>query len=409
MVNHAILGPSGAYRWLVCTPSARFEEQLPNEDTVFAKEGTLAHEVAALVLAARSGTYKGSDKMWWADMDAIELLVNDFYEKQDRPSEFADMLDHAEDYAQYVISQTPFDGEVHIGGDSFDMDFNNIAKHILIENRYDVFDYVPLGFGTSDSTIRTKRVIYVTDYKYGAGVRVSAINNAQMKIYGLGALLKAKSEGFNDVQTIVMSIYQPRAGGSSSWQISAEKLLEWADEIVKPQALKAIAGIGEFVPGKHCQFCRARNNCKAFYNEFAELRSLKDSRELTDVDLANVINFGPAVASWVKKVTDDTVARMERGQKVKGFKLVKGRGRRSFTNEDMVVDELIGENFDSYQIFEPKMRSLTDLEKTLGKNKFNELLGRWVKTVEGKPAIVSEDDDRPAIGKLGADEYDEED
>lgn len=408
MSNHAILGPSGAYRWLVCTPSARFEEQLPNEDTVFAREGTLAHEVAALVLSARAGTYGGTNKQWWADMDALEEMVNQFYEDQDKPTEWADMVDHAEDYAQFVIGHAPHDGKIHIGGESFDMDFEGIAKHILIENRYDVFDYVPLGFGTSDSTIRTKHVIYVDDLKYGAGVRVSAINNAQMKLYGLGALLKARAEGWDEIHTVVMSIYQPRAGGSSSWQISVDKLLEWAETVVKPQAVKAIAGIGDFVAGKHCQFCRARNNCKAFYNEFAEIRSLTDYREMSDNDLANVINFGPAVASWVKKVTEDAIARMEKGQTVKGFKLVKGRGHRSFTNEDMVVDELLGADFDSYQIFEPKLRSLTNLEKTLGKNKFNELLGQWVKTVEGRPAIASEDDDRPAVGKLGADEYDEE-
>lgn len=394
---------------MVCTPSARFEQQLPNEDTVYSREGTLAHEVAALMLSNRAGIYQGTHMEMLDDLDILEKEVDTFYEKLGQPSGFQDMYDHAEDYAQFVLGHAPHDGEVLIGGEHLEKNFDTIAKHILIENRYDVFEYVPLGFGTSDSTIRTKHVIYVDDLKYGAGVRVTAIKNKQMMLYGLGALKKAYAEGWKEIHTVVMSIYQPRAGGSSSWQISAEALLAWAEEEVKPKALQAIAGLGDFVAGEHCQFCRARNNCKAFYNEFAELRSIKDYREIDETDLANVLNFGPAVASWVKKVREETVLKMQKGNKVKGFKLIKGRGRRSFVNEDFVVDELVGAGFDSYEIFEPKLRSLTDLEKSLGKNKFNQLLGELITTVEGMPALASEDDDRPAIGKLGADIYDDED
>ena len=53
--KHAILSPSAAYRWLACTPSARFEEQLPEEESTYAAEGTLAHELAALLLSASWG------------------------------------------------------------------------------------------------------------------------------------------------------------------------------------------------------------------------------------------------------------------------------------------------------------------------------------------------------------------
>lgn len=406
---HAILGPSSAYRWLVCTPSARFEQQQPDDESVYAQEGTLAHEVAALVLAARSGTYKGSHERWVEDVSGLELLIDRFYEGQGKPSEFRSMFDYAEDYATFVLESLDHGGEVVIGAEHTEKNFDKIAKRVLIESKYDMFDYVPLGFGTSDATVHTKKVLYVTDYKYGAGVRVSAVNNTQGKLYGLGALAKANAEGWKDIETVVIRIYQPRAGGASSWQISAEALREWGEAEVKPKALQAIAGIGDFVAGEHCHFCKARLKCKAFYDRFAEVPNLQDKRELTYDDLKEVLTFGPALASWVKKMEEEAVRKLERGTKLPGFKLVKGRVRRSFRNEDDVVDALIGAGFDSFDIYDPKLRSLTDLEKALGKNKFNQLLGADIITVEGKPALAPEDDDRPAIGKVGADEYDDED
>lgn len=409
MANHAILGPSGAYRWMVCTPSARFEQQLPDEETEYAKEGTLAHEVAALILAARSGTYLGKHSQFLDDLDILEKMVDEFYADMDKPTEFQSMLDHAEDYAAFVLAHAPNEGEVLIGGEHQEKNFDQIAKHILIENRYDVFKYVPLGFGTSDFTLRTRYILYVDDYKYGAGVRVSAIKNLQIMLYALGALEKARAEGWNEIHTVVMSIYQPRAGGSSSWQISVEKLLKWAKDEVKPKALDAIAGVGEFVPGKHCQFCRARNNCRAFYDKFAELKKIADRREITPKQLKEVLTFGPALAGWVKKLEADTVNKIENGKKVPGFKLVQGRNRRSFKNEDYVVDELVGAGFDTWDIFDQKLRSLTDLEKSLGKNKFNEILGTHIINTPGRPALAPEDDDRPAVGRSGADEYDDPD
>lgn len=414
MSNHAILGPSAASRWLTCTPSARFEQFQPNDETSYAREGTIAHEIAALILAVRSGTYLDTHEAFLNDLDILEQAADDFYKEAGTPSEFQTMLDYAEDYAQFVLNLAPH-GDVIIGGEHLERNFDPIAKHILIENRYEVFEYVPLGFGTSDHTTRTKKVLYITDYKYGQGVRVSAVKNTQMMLYGLGGLKKAIADGWHEIGKIVLSIYQPRAGGSSSWQISASELIEWGNVEVKPKALQAIAGVGEFVPGKHCQFCKARNVCAAFYEEFETVSLLKDKRLITKDQLNYLLNVGPAVATWIKKKLDDTVQRMQKGDTVEGYKLVKGRTTRTFTSEDAVVDILIGEGYESDEIFnEPVLRSLTDLEKALGKNKFNELLGTVVRKSEGKPALASEDDDRPAIstGTAGYDEtpdYSEDD
>lgn len=385
MGSHAILSPSSAYRWLACTPSARFEEQYSDEESVYAREGTIAHEVAALVLSARAGIFQGTQQNYNAMLSKLEYEAKVFYEEQGKPSEFQAMLDYAEEYAEFIKEQAP--------------------GTILIEQRYKLTDFVPLGYGTADATNITKTVLYVTDYKYGAGVRVAATANKQMMLYGLGALLVAKEKGF-EIDTLILSIFQPRAGGVSSWQISVTDLLKWANEEVKPKAKIAMAGIGDFVAGEHCQFCKAKTVCKAFYDRFAVLKKIKDKREMSEQDTIDVLTFGPSVASWAKKVEEETVNKLSKGGKLPGYKLVAGRGRRSFKSEDEVVDILIGEGFESYDIFDPKLRSLTDLEKSLGKAKFGELLGNEVIKLEGKPTLTIEDDDRPAIGASAADEYD---
>ena len=375
--KHAILSPSAAYRWLACTPSARFEEQLPEEESTYAAEGTVAHELAALLLSARAGVFKGSQKTLNAMLGKI--TTNPMYSDE--------MLEHCEAYATYVLDK---------GGE------------VLIEHSYDLTKYIPLSFGTADATNLDKTVIHVTDFKYGAGVRVGATANKQMMCYGLGDYEAAAKKGFKP-ETVSLSIFQPRVGGPSSWDISVADLLKWAEEEAKPRATLAIAGIGDFVPGKHCQFCKARANCKAYYDRFADLKNIQDKRTMTVVDVATVLTYGPLVSSWVRKVEEENTAKMEKGEKIPGFKLVAGRGKRSFQNEDDVVDILLGEGYESYQIFDPKLNSLTAIEKLVGAKRFKVLFENQVITVPGKVQIAPEEDERPAIGISAADEFDEED
>lgn len=372
---HAILSPSSAYRWLACTPSARFEEQIPEEVSEYAAEGTLAHELAALILDARSGRNVYPQTTFNAELSKI--TSNKLYSDE--------MLNHCEQYAAFVTDK---------------------GLDILIEYSYDLSKYIPLSFGTADATVFSKNVIHVIDLKYGAGVRVAATANKQMMCYALGAYELAIAKGLKP-ETVCLSIFQPRAGGPSSWDISVTDLLSWAGAEAKPKGALAIAGRGEFVPGKHCQFCKARTSCKAYFDHFSHLKAIKDKRVMTDADIIEVLTWGPLVAAWAKKVEEDTVKRLESNKPLKGFKLVAGRGRRTFKNEDDVVDILIGEGLEN-EIFDSSIKPLTTIEKLLGAKRFKELFADQVINVPGKPQIAPADDARPAINASAADEYDDD-
>lgn len=395
--RHAILGPSSAYRWLTCTPSARFEEQLVDEETAYAAEGTLAHDLAALILSSRSGVFKGTQAVFNQMLTDLERQVIEFYESvgnDNGKAEFHEMLDYAEAWALHVCS--------HVHGVQ--------EAEILIEREYDLSQFIPVGFGTSDATARTRKILYVDDYKYGAGVIVSAVNNEQLQIYGLGAYLDAVEAGYTEIETVVLSIFQPRAGngGPTSFEISVSDLLLWAETIVRPRALLAIAGAGDFVPGKHCQFCKARTSCKAYYDRFAEIKKISDRRQMAPRELSIVLAYGPMVKTWVGKVEEEAVRKLQNGQKIPGYKLVNGRNSRKFKNEDDVVETLLAENFDTEQIFKSELRALTDLEKQVGPKRFAELFASQIINTPGKPQITDEEDPRPSIGASAADDYDEE-
>lgn len=395
--RHAILGPSSAYRWITCTPSARFEEQLPNEETTYAAEGTLAHDLAALILSSRAGIFRGNQAKFNGMLNAIEAQVIAFYESigsDNGKAEFHEMLDYAEAWAAYVRS--------HADGTQ--------EAEILIEHEYDLSEYIPVGFGTADATVRTRKVLYGDDYKYGAGVVVSAKDNYQLMIYGLGAYLEAVADGWTEIEVLVLSIFQPRAGGLEPvpFEITVDDLLHWAETILRPAALLAIAGAGDFVPGKHCQFCRARTSCKAYYDRFAELRKIHDRRQMSARELSIVLAFGGMIKSWVGKVEEEAIRKLQTGHKVPGYKLVNGRNTRKFKNEDDVVEILLAEDFETEQIFKSELRALTDLEKQVGPKRFAELFASLIINTPGKPQIADEDDERPAIGLSAADDYDDE-
>lgn len=393
--RHAILGPSSAHRWLVCTPSARFEEQIPNEDSVFSREGTLAHELAALVLSSRCGVFQGPQKQFNDMMESWQAEILAFYksiEAVDPWAEYLVMLEHAEEWAAYVQ----------------DIYQRSDYSRLYIEREFDLSQFVPLGFGTSDGTVALPTVLHCLDYKYGAGKVVVAENNDQLKLYALGALTALVRE-IPDYkpETVVLHIFQPRAGGASAWSISVGDLLEWAEFTVAPAAALAIAGQGDFVAGNHCQFCRAQTVCRARFKEFEAILRVGDRREMSDRDRALVLDRGDVLASWVKKVKEKAVADLQSGKKVAGFKLVAGSGRRHFTNEDAVVDALLSTEL-CEDIFESKMRSLTDIEKSLGKKRFATLLNELVYTKAGAPVLVGEEDSRPSIGASAHDDYEDD-
>ena len=374
---HALLGPSGAKRWMSCTPSVRLEEQFPDSSSEYADEGTLAHSLAETILRYNNGEI--SKKAFSTRFNKIK--ADPMYNQE--------MQDYIEDYTQRVWEIAN------------EMKASCPDALILFEQRLDFSEYVPDGFGRGDVVIVADDMINIIDLKYGKGVGVSAEDNPQLRLYGLGAYLEHSM--LYDIRKVRMTIIQPRLENISVEELTAEELLDWAEREVRPKAAQAYAGEGEFKVGDHCRFCKARVTCRARAEYNLELTKLDfvDPALLTDEEIGEVLRRADELDHWVKDVTGFALAEALKGTKYEGWKLVEGTSRRRYTDPARVIQVLLEEGYKAEDVQKPvEPKGLTDMTKLLGKKLFEELLASLVIKPEGKPTLVPESDKRPELNRV---------
>lgn len=378
MAKHAILSPSSASRWLACTPAARFEEQFPDRAGEAAAEGTLAHSLAELLLRKH-----------------FDLISEAEYEKQIKAISAnklfsSEMRGHADDYADFVIER-----------------FNEAKAHtpdaiLFLEQKLNLTDYIPEGFGTGDAIIIADGMLDIIDLKYGKGVPVFSTENKQMMLYALGAL--REFDYMYRVDRVRMTIYQPRIDNVSDWDLPASDLKQWATDELRPKAEMAFKGEGEYVPGPHCQFCKAKAVCKALADQQLEIAKyeFKDANRLTDADVADILNRADQFSKWIKAIEETALYEaVNNGKKWPGYKLVEGRSNRVYTDQDKVAVTLLKAGFAKEIIYKPKeLLGITAMEKTLGKKVFSLHLDELTIKPTGKATLVHESDKRPELNSL---------
>lgn len=378
---HALLSASGASRWMKCTPSARLEDPYPEQTSAFAEEGTLAHEFGELELLKIMKLVSESEyKSKLKELRAHELYTDD-------------MEEHVDVYVTKVMEQ-----------------YNQYkGSELIIEERVDFTKYVPEGFGTCDALIAAfkARKLFVTDLKYGKGVRVYAKDNSQLKLYGLGALNKYLASGcLSPFGTIVLTIVQPRLNHIDSWEIPVEDLLNWAETDLTDKAKEAFAGDGELVAGDHCRFCKAAPRCKelsTFSIEAAKADFALDPEDptsagLTDEEMAELYRKIPVISMWIGKVQEYMLSEALQGRKWADLKLVEGRSTRKWIDPDKVQQRLKDNLFEDEEIQIRKLAGIGVIEKLLGKKAFNQTLSDLIVVPAGKASLVFAEDPRPEMG-----------
>lgn len=376
---HAMLSPSGAHRWLNCTPSAKLEEiHGTNESSVFAAEGTLAHEIADLCIKR--------DLLECISEEEFEQKFDDFMNNDLFKDE---MLEHIDTYVNYCKEQYQ-EALLH----------TNDAV-LFNERRVDLSQWIPEGSGTNDCSIIADRVLEVVDLKYGKGVPVSSIANKQLMLYGLGAYYEYSL--LYDIKVVRLTIVQPRLDSISSWEISVEDLLSWAEHDLVPGALKAFNGEGELNAGEWCKFCKVKNRCSelATLNLEVAKHDFKAPELLTDDEVADIVKRAPLLVEWANSVSSYALKRaIEDGKHWPGFKVVEGISRRKWLDEDIVAKAIYQSipALDESDIYKQKLKSITEIEKLVGKKLFSSALSSVVIKPQGKLSLVLESDKRPAVG-----------
>ena len=363
MADHALLSASSSHRWLSCPPSAKLCAEIKDETSPFAMQGTDAHSLCE---------YKVLHALGEDVRDPTENL--DYYDSE--------MNECTDEYCAYVMEQYE--------------EAKTLCKDpkVLVEQRLDFSKWVPDGFGTGDCLIIADKLLHIIDFKYGLGVLVEAENNPQMMCYALGAL--DTYDGIYDIESVKMTIFQPRRGNVSSFTISKTDLLNWAENTLAPVAKLAYNGEGEFSAGDHCQFCKMKATCRkrAEYNLELARYDFPPPATLDDLEIAAILPRLDDLTNWANDIREYALQKALNGTEFPGFKVVEGRSVRKFIDEATVAAIVSDAGFDPY---EKKVLGITAMTTLLGKKKFEELLSGMITKPPGKPTLVPESDKRPAL------------
>lgn len=364
--DHAILSPSSAKRWIHCTPSALLAEAAGSKSSVYAEEGTLAHEIAEHALTQYlNGTY---------DPIIDEALpIKDEHLKN--PLFSIDMANYIRDYCDYVI------------GEGYEMQKQDGACQMFLERKVDITDYAPDSFGSVDVTLSSDKAIHIIDLKYGAGVKVTADYNEQMMLYALGALKAAASK---DITNIRMTIAQVRLDHYDTFEMSKGELLDWAEKVLKPAAKEAIQGKGKQVIGSWCGFCPVKAQCRAQRDAIlADFDEKPEPLLLSDEEVTDLIGKIDTYKNWIESVNKYVYDRAIQGHKWEGYKLVAGRSSRVIKDEAKIRQALLNEFLED-EVLNIKLKGIGDLEKLLGKKVFSARFGDAIESRPGAPKLVPE-------------------
>lgn len=401
---HALLSASSSKQWLNCPPSARLQEGFPNESSSYAEEGTFAHSVCE---------YK------------VKKYLHERVSRPQSEEWYTEEIDQITDvYAEFVISIIE------------QMKRNGCEPLVLVEERVDYSHIAPSGFGTADMLIigrdeNGKGLLHICDFKTGQGVFVDANHNSQMMLYALGGL--AAYGYIYEIETVRMSIIQPRLDNISTYEATREELETWGESI-KPIAKMAYEGKGEQKAGDWCRFCRAKPVCKACRDEamalcreefldldagaFSEDVRASPATEETDItapytpdhsapafkqpglvsmeELVAVLPTLNRISSWIEAVFAYISSEaINHGVPIPGYKVVEGRSKRVFTDTKAVVQTAIDNGYTD--LYKQQLITLTEFEKMMGKKRFAELLGDYVAKPPGKLALVPNSDPRPPV------------
>lgn len=364
---HAKLSASGSARWLSCPASIRMEQDLPEgESSEAAREGTAAHELADWCLT------NGKDTKHYKETEIDGFTVA------------GEMAEKVQEYVDYC---------------------RNLPGEHFTEQRVDFSEWVEDGFGTSDFIAIDGTTCNVVDLKYGKGVRVFAEENSQAKLYGLGVLFKYGFI-FDEIETFVLTIHQPRLDHIDEWEISKDELLAWAEYVRVRAALcndeDAPFGASE----KACQWCPVSDTCKARAEwalsiAISEFDEITDDLELIDVDhltneeIAVLLPQVKGLVAWANSLQGTALAALERGEDIDGHKLVAGRSSRKWKDADDAEKALRKTKMKVSEILIKTMVTPAQAEKIIGKK--HSVMTDHVNKIAGKDTIAPLSDKREAI------------
>lgn len=368
--GHALMAPSAAHRWINCPGSLRACAEVPEETSTYAEEGSLAHEICAGLACKTFGLIMEGDNkpMTARKYSALlkKLRTHELYNPE--------MEEYAQGYVEFIESLP-------------ERELTFIEAAVTMEK------YIPECYGTSDFIAVYGDTLHIIDFKYGRGVKVDAADNPQLMLYALGAYEFVKA--FTYIETVKMTIYQPRIYNIDTASMRLTDLLSWA-EAIKPAARDAYEGLKTFAPGDWCKFCKIKMTCRSYADRITlGMQAVQQQHPETNTiginELYRYYKLSEELTGYAKALKAHIESLMLAGTPVPGLKLVEGRSKRVWTDEEQALFVLQQAGYETHYS-EPY--SLAQLERLIGKKRFSDMVGGLVIKSPGNPTIADADDAR---------------
>jgi hypothetical protein len=411
MGTHSICAPSGAHRWLKCPGSVIYDLMVPgNESSEYAREGTLAHALAAECL--NNGRRAKN----------VNAITVDYYDgvgpiKCDIPPDMGEpvqvYIDNCKKYSDYDLTVN-----------EMSIDLNPVyGGPIAGEDQQGTVDFIAFNAET--------RHLVCRDLKYGMGTIVSAVENPQVKIYAAAAISMVEKVFGVDVDKVTIEIDQPRINIiPSTWETTRADIGAWTSSPDFTNTLSDIRYIAEnyakeefriperwFNPSDEgCHYCKGKTpeslcpylvkfvegEIGAGFEDLDAMTKVKDLIPvMSDERLGRSLKAAALLSDIVALLWAAARLRMEKGIEIPGWKMVEGRkSGRKWTDEKAAEALLRKFKFHTLEMFNTALKSPTQIAKICDQKK---AANRWTKLNElvtqedGKPSIVDENDPKPAI------------
>lgn len=364
--KHSILAPSSK-EWVHCGFSAKFLANKEEETNDASEFGTECHALAEAYI-------KQSLKI--DDFDEEPVSIDELKSSFRHYDEEMETL--ATGYANFVISQADYE-EKRTGKNPI----------VFVEQLLDM-DYAPDTHGTADAIIIAGDTLTIIDNKTGfIPVKVFEGNelNSQLGIYGLYAY-KLFADVY-PIKKIRLVIYQERIHNIDDQTVNVEDLLEWEVGVLRPAAKEAQNPNAEAVSGKWCKYCPGRNVCRQRSEDALSINVEKKPELMTDAEIEELLPKLDFIIDYCASIKDYALKKAIEGKKWKGYVLSESSTKRKISDEE-AVKRILKEA--GYCPEVSKLMSIRELQKLVGKTKFNDLVGQYVIKPKGQPVLAPETD-----------------
>ena len=374
---HSKYSPSSADRWLGgCVYSMKASEGIVEEESDSAAEGTLAHLVCEAVYRERE-----------LGIPIPVQLSFDMLALKDKGDEMMAAAHEFFAVVDYWMKNTELVGDILWFGQE---------RGIPVFPEKDCY-------GTGDFIIVGSKASVVIDFKYGR--KPVKADSVQLKVYAAG--IARHIDNAPTSYKFYAVIHQPRVSDTvkeHSYTIAEmydclKDIWHWIHEAEKDT--------NEPIEGSHCFWCPARRTkdidkrCKLIMEKPLKLAQENFAKFMADSNLTpdtpynsvardeaiiKLMTLLPAIEEVVNQSKEDFLARMQAGQQIPGITVSNKLGNRKFNSvseEDTAA--MIKQMFPSIEPYKvvpavKKLRTLSDLEKEVGKGKLDPVCVRPVTT-----------------------------